>query len=79
MTSFCQTLEKESESVLEWFKNNSMIANLDKFQAIILRKSTTDVACRLTIYDNEKLLGVEIDYQFKFIELISTLCSKAVM
>ena len=46
-----------------------MIANLDKFQAIILRKSTTDVACRLTIYDNEKLLGVEIDYQFKFLNL----------
>ena len=69
MTSFCQTLEKESESILEWFKNNSMIANLDKFQAIILRKSTTDVACRLTIYDNEKLLGVETDYQFKFLNL----------
>ena len=46
-----------------------MIGNLEKFQAIILRKNTTDVACRLRIYDNEKLLGVEIDYQFKFLNL----------
>ena len=32
------TLEKESESVVDWFRNNSMIANPDKFQAIIMKK-----------------------------------------
>ena len=49
-----------------------MIANADKFQAIILSKSTTDVTHKLRIYDNEikttksvKLLEVEIDYQIK--------------
>ena len=46
-------------------------------------KSATDVTHKLRIYDNEKettksvkLLGVEIDYQIKFSEHISTLCSK---
>ena len=43
LTSLCQTLEKESESAIDWFKNNSMIANPDKFQAIILSKHATDV------------------------------------
>ena len=41
--SFCQALEKESESAIDWFKNNSMIANPDKFQAITLSKNTTGV------------------------------------
>ena len=43
LTSLYQTLEKESESAIDWFKNNSMIANPDKFQAIILSKHATDV------------------------------------
>ena len=31
-------LEKESESAEYWFINNNMIANPDKFQAIIMNK-----------------------------------------
>ena len=60
-----------------------MIANPDKFQAIILSKGARQ---KLRIYNNEiettksaKLLGVEIDYQIRFTEHISTLCSKAAM
>ena len=53
LTSLCQTLEKESESAIDWFKDNSMIANPDKFQAIILSKDATGVTHKLTIYDNE--------------------------
>ena len=52
----------------------------------MLSKHATDVTHKLRIYDNEiettksvTLLGVEIDYQIKFNEHISTLCSKAVM
>ena len=78
--------EKQSESAIERFKNNSMIANTDKFQAIILSKDATDVTHKLRIYDNEiettksvELLGVEIDYQIKFNNHRCTLCSKAVM
>ena len=43
LTSLFQTFEKESESAIDWFKNNSMIANPDKFLAITLSKNTTDV------------------------------------
>ena len=86
LTSLCQTLKKESKSAMDWFKNNSMIANPDRFEGTILSKHATDATHKLTIYDNEieatksvRLLGVEIDYQIKFNEDISTLCSKAAM
>ena len=39
----CQALEKESESFIDCFQNNSMIANPDKFPAIILSKDAPDV------------------------------------
>ena len=75
MTSLYQTLEKESESAMDWFKNNSKTANDDKFQATILSKDATEVTNKLTIYNNEietaryvKLLEAEIDYQIKFNE-----------
>ena len=32
------TLQSESEVVINWFKNNEMIVNPEKFQAIILDK-----------------------------------------
>ena len=83
LTSLGQTLEKESESVTDWFKNNSMIADPGKVQAIILSKNATDVTHKLRIYDNEMkttksvmLLGVEIDYQIKFNEHIFTTVGK---
>ena len=46
-------LEKEPESAIDWFKNNSMIANPDKFQAVILSKNAIDVTHKLRIYDNK--------------------------
>ena len=82
LTNLCQTLENESESGIDWFKNNSMIANPDKFQAIILSKIAADVTHKLSFYETTKsvkLLGVEIDYQITSNEHISTLFSKAAM
>ena len=38
MSNLIQTLEKESETALEWFNRNKMIPNLDKFQAMLLEK-----------------------------------------
>ena len=35
MSNLIQTLEKESETAVEWFNQNKMIVNPDKFQAII--------------------------------------------
>ena len=31
LVSLCQILEEESELAIDWYKNNSMIANTDKF------------------------------------------------
>lgn len=31
-------LELESQAMIEWFKNNKMTVNPDKFQAIIIEK-----------------------------------------
>ena len=38
LNDLLRTLEKESESAVDWFRNNNMIANPDKFQAIIMNK-----------------------------------------
>ena len=38
LNDFLRALEKESESAVDWFSNNNMIGNADKFQAIIMNK-----------------------------------------
>ena len=38
LNDLLRALEKESESAVDWFSNNNMIANADKFQAIIMNK-----------------------------------------
>ena len=38
MSNPIQTLEKESETVVEWFNQNKMIVNPDKFQAMLVEK-----------------------------------------
>ena len=42
------TLQCESEVFINWFKNNKMIVNQEKFQAIILDKQKPD-------YSNETI------------------------
>ena len=64
-----------------------MIANHDKFQAIIMNKRKEhQITHKMKIYNNEiettksvKLLGTEIDNQLSFNQHISKLCPKAVM
>ena len=80
-------LERDSESAIDCFSNNNMIANPDKFQAIIMNKRRgNQITHKLKIYHNEiettkpvKLLGIEIDNQLSFNQHISKLCSKAAM
>ena len=38
LTELLRTLEQESESAVNWFRQNEMIGNADKFPAIILNK-----------------------------------------
>ena len=75
ITAACNTLiellknwEHESESALSWFKQNEIIVNADKFQAIISNKKESEAKYKLTINSKDiestksiKLLGNAID------------------
>ena len=69
-----------------WFRENGIVVNSNKFQAIILNRKEAQAAHKLIIDNKEikttnsiKLLGINIDDQLKFNEHISVLCSKAAM
>ena len=57
-------LQSGSEIVIDWFKNNKMIVNPDKFQAILLDKSDhTNQRIvvnnqNITVVSSEELLGI---------------------
>ena len=53
LEKLCQRLKIEPELPMDLFKNNKMIFNSDKFQAIILRLDAPDVTKKLRIYNNE--------------------------
>ena len=69
LNDLLHTLEKESESAVDWFKNINMIANPDKFQAIITNKGRENqITHNLKLYNNEigtaksvNLLGIDYD------------------
>lgn len=78
------TLESESQVLIDWFKENKMQANPDKFQVIAVGKRTFAKNPSIQIQQNilsceetVKLLGIDIDYQLKFDAHISNLCRKA--
>ena len=47
VTGLLKTLEQESESAVSWFKQNELIVNVDKFQAIILNKKESEALSAL--------------------------------
>ena len=75
---------KEGNSVLKWYKDNYLLSNPEKLNAIgIKRRNETeqinikigDQAIKTT--DNIKLLGVNFDENLIFSQHISELCKKA--
>ena len=79
-----EVLVDESAICINWFRDNKMQANPDKFQAIMLGKSGfenckslflngTEIKCE----DSVKLLGVTIDYLLNFDLHVSNICKKA--
>ena len=74
LNDLLRTLEKESESAVDWFRNNKIIANPDTFQTIIMNKRRKNKKRhKLKIYNNEiqttksvNLLSIEIDNQLSF-------------
>ena len=63
------TLKYESEVIINQFKNNEMIVNPEKFQAIILDKQKYDYSNETVKFDNitietlssVRLIGVQLD------------------
>ena len=78
-------LEKESNTALNWLENNHMIANPEKFHALIVKKNQEKTSGQLiNIKDKQikteeqvKLLGVNIDFKLNFDLHISKLCKQA--
>ena len=78
-------LETDSQKAIDWFGRNHMIANPDKFKAIIIEKSGKDTSGIELNINNETiltqkevdLLGMPLDIKFDFAAYISKLCKKA--
>ena len=78
-------LEIDSNNAPLWLKENKMIANPDKFQALILSKSKSDnsnvklnIGGKIIMSDsNVKLLGVLIDQKLNFNKHIEKICKTA--
>ncbi len=79
-------LKKDAENAMNWFKDNFMQANPEKFQFMFLKKCTskeivpkfieihsTEIKCEKEV----KPLGITIDEKLKFDTHINYLCKKA--
>ena len=79
------TLQSESEVVINWFKNNKMIVNPEKFQVIILDKQKYDYSNETIEFDNKtietvssvRLLGFQLDDKLNFSLHVSNICKSA--
>ena len=86
LADLIKILEAEGELSVGWFRENEMVVNSEKFQAIILSRKEAQAAHKLIIDNKEikttnsiKLLGININDHLKFNEHISILCSSAAM
>ena len=75
LADLIKILEAEGELSVGWFRENEMVVNSEKFQAIILNRKEAQAAHKLIIDNKEikttnsiKLLGINIDDQLKFNE-----------
>ena len=77
-------LENETQIMTKWFADNSMKANVDKFQGIILSGGRNNTAIQVSLDDVDiafvqmiDVLGVCIDGKLNFNEHVWHICSKA--
>ena len=80
-----KALERERQITTDWFKENNMIVNADRFQAIIVKRNSdmcnqytlnTD-GNQITSEKSVKLLGINSDNKLFFDECVSSLCKNA--
>lgn len=77
-------LTSSAQACVDWFSDNLMRANPDKFQLIVLsrRPDNSDVLVNLNgieirPVEHVKLLGVTIDAKLNFHDHVNMLCKKA--
>ena len=77
-------LNKECQNILNWFAENSMVANPAKFQLMFIGVNEDYESLKVQIGDKSlyaskevKLLGVTIDKDINFKSHIRALCAKA--
>ena len=79
-------LQSGSEIVIDWFKNNKIIVNPDKFQSILLGKRKSDHTNQHIVVNNQnikvlsavQILGIQINDKLNFNLHISNICRSAV-
>ena len=78
------TLETDSLALIQWFSDNKMQANPDKFQAISIGDKTKKENVSFILNDtvincdeSVQLLGVTLDFKLKFDIHVSDMCKKA--
>ena len=76
-------MECESGCAINWFRDDSMVVNPDKFQAILLDKRNSDLYLNentaidkenIKVISNVKMLGVHIDSKLNFNLYINIVC-----
>ena len=85
ITLLKETLQNETEIAIQWFKDNLMIVNCGKFQAMVINtigkmENKHDMYIEnkeITLEHSVKLLGIEIYNQLNFDNHVSILCKKA--
>ena len=79
ITSLLETLEVETNVLLDWFRTNEMGPNEDKCHLLVINQENVsvtlgneDISCSSTV----DLLGIKIDDKLNFNEYVSKLCKK---
>ena len=80
INNFIASEEQVSDALFNWFKNNRLTNNVDKCHVLV--NTNKPVGIKIGDYtiensDCEKLLGVKIDANLNFNDLIFDLCEKS--
>ena len=80
MEKLLETLERETNILIEWFKVNEMKSNSGKCHLIIVNNQDNNIKIGndiITSKTSVKLLGVTIDNKLNFNEHVDNICKKA--
>ena len=75
-----ETLERDTNILLDWFKINEMKSNTDKCHLMIVNSQGNKINIGNEVITDEasvKLLGITIDNKLNFNEHVSNICKKA--